>query len=189
MTMTKHQLSQFKFYFTGLITLTIGSLLIWQHLTEGVPSHYLLHRADLPAISNWWGALLLPVLSWLSLDRIHKRILTQSHVDTANYPANIILGFVCSLVYGAIVSASFAMGFPDVAGVMFFGILFFSLFFKVYREQYLLGFIIGMAYVFGAVLPTIFAVVIACASALIYHFCRFVGSKFNEWFMQTKTAK
>lgn len=44
-----------RFLLTLVVVLCIWSLLIWQHFHGGVPSHHLLHRSDLPAVSNWWG--------------------------------------------------------------------------------------------------------------------------------------
>ncbi|HEY2092410.1 MAG TPA: hypothetical protein VGJ81_11010 [Thermoanaerobaculia bacterium] len=29
----------------------------------GVPVHPILRRADMPGISNWWGALIIPALN------------------------------------------------------------------------------------------------------------------------------
>ena len=50
---------------TTIITLSILLLLTWQHFHGGVPSHHILQQKDLPEISNWWGALFLPIISWL----------------------------------------------------------------------------------------------------------------------------
>ena len=47
-----------------LVTLAIWSVLIWQHFHDGVPAHHLLQNPDLPRMSNWFGGLLLPVLTW-----------------------------------------------------------------------------------------------------------------------------
>jgi hypothetical protein len=40
----------------------ISSLLAWQYTHEGVPSHYLFQRADLPELSNWWGVLVFTII-------------------------------------------------------------------------------------------------------------------------------
>ena len=83
--MTEQQLSRVRLYFTALVTLITWSMLLWQYSNAGVPSHHLLHRADLPAISNWWGGLLLPALSWIMLGRIQKRILKQPSNNANQY--------------------------------------------------------------------------------------------------------
>lgn len=172
--MNEKQLSQFTVYFVGLVTITIWSLLIWQYLNEGVPSHHLLQRADLPEISNWWGAILLPALSWGLLVRIKKRIMNNTLKSRSIVFNQAGIGLAISLVYGAILSLSFLYDYSEVSSIMFPGILFFALFFKVYREEFILGFILSMSFVFGAVLPTIFATLIAFISATVYFVVHFI---------------
>jgi hypothetical protein len=58
---------------TGPILLAELACLAWEHFHGGVKSHHLFHRSDLPAISNWWGALVLPGLAWFLLGRILSR--------------------------------------------------------------------------------------------------------------------
>ena len=174
--MTEQQLSRIRLYFTGLVTLIIWSTLIWQYSNAGLPSHHLLHRADLPAVSNWWGGLLLPALSWIMLGRIQKRILKQPPDKANQYSIRVITGFVCAFIYGGILSYSFINGYEQVSYVMFYGILFFALFLKVYREEYLLGFILSMSITFGAILPTVFTAIIATVAAMIYFAVHYVWS-------------
>ena len=38
--------------FTGVILLAELALLAWEHTHGGIQSHHILHRADLPAVSN-----------------------------------------------------------------------------------------------------------------------------------------
>ncbi|TVR76333.1 MAG: hypothetical protein EA409_13645 [Saprospirales bacterium] len=61
-------------FITAVIALFIFSILLWDHFHGGVQSHHILDQEELPAISNWWGGLLLPVLSWILLGRIEKRL-------------------------------------------------------------------------------------------------------------------
>ncbi|MBZ9731736.1 hypothetical protein LB467_18815, partial [Salegentibacter sp. JZCK2] len=55
----------------------IFSFLFWDYFHDGVASHHILNKKELPAISNWWGGILLPVLSWVLLGRIEKRFNKQ----------------------------------------------------------------------------------------------------------------
>jgi len=157
-------------------------MLIWQYLHDGVPSHHLLHRADLPAISNWWGGLLLPSLSWFLLGRIGNRIQQQSSDKTIGYQKNLLIGFVCSLLYGALLSLAFLNGLTQISSSLFFGILLIAIFIRVYREQFILGFILSMSITFGAVLPTIFASLIGIASAIVYFIVQFIRQKLSQLF-------
>lgn len=78
--MSKEMFYKTQLYFTAIITIAIWSLLIWEHYHGGVPSHHILAREDLPEFSNWWGGLLLPLLSFFLLYRIKKR-LTENFDD------------------------------------------------------------------------------------------------------------
>ena len=58
---------------TVLVALAELAHLAWEHLHGGVASHHLLNRADLPAISNAWGALFLPALAWVLSGPVIRR--------------------------------------------------------------------------------------------------------------------
>ena len=178
--MTEQQFSRIRLYFTALVTLIIWSMLLWQYSNSGVPSHHLLHRADLPAISNWWGGLVLPALSWIMLGRIQKRILKQPSDSINQYSIRVLAGLICALVYGGILSFAFITGHAQVSSAMFYGILFFALFLKVYREEYLLGFILSMSFAIGAILPTIFGSIIAVVAAIVYFVVHYIWSKIKS---------
>ena len=184
--MNEKHLSRFNNYFVGFVTLTIWSLLIWQHFNDGVPSHHLFQSPDFPAMSNWWGALLLPVISWGLLARIKNRLVNCSHESVALLSKQAAVSFVISLVYGAILSLTFLYGYSDVSAVLFPGILFFALFFRVYREEFILGFILSMSFVFGAVLPIIFGTVIATGSAIVYFVVHFIWSHLKHFIVKNK---
>ncbi|KGJ99170.1 hypothetical protein [Thalassotalea sp. ND16A] len=192
--MNTKQLAQFRLYFTGAVTIIILALLAWQFSHDGVPSHHLLQRADLPAISNWWGALLLPTLSWVLIGRINNRVTLQNSTEKQSkneqlqYPAAIKLGFITALIYGALLSILFVTGHTEISGILFFGIVSIAIFFKVYREECVLAFILGMSVVFGAILPTIFAIIISLASALVYHSLRFVWARMSSLFLRANKS-
>ena len=61
-------------YLTASITLAELAHLTWEHFHGGIRSHHFLNSADMPAISNAWGALLLPLLAWFLSAFIAKRI-------------------------------------------------------------------------------------------------------------------
>lgn len=148
--------------FTGLIFLVMGSLLVWQHFDGGVPAHHFMQRADMPEISNWWGLLLLPAMSWFLLGRVEKR-------QAGAYSKQIQLGFGGGLLFGLVVAALFTLGLNDTTGNVILGIFAIALFYRVYRAECVLGFVIGMTYTFGAVLPAIFVCFFAAVSTILYH--------------------
>lgn len=157
------------------ITLTAVALLLelahlgWEHLHGGVPAHHLLNRADLPAISNWWGALVIPALTWFLVGRIQLR-LARPRADSPGQSHRlplVLTGFLCSLAYGAGLALAFTIG-AETVSYLFLGVFAISLFVPTYRAEYVLGFVLGMTFTFGAVLPTAIASVVALFSGLVH---------------------
>ncbi len=178
-----------RLYFTAIVTLAIWSLLLWNHFHGGVPSHHVLAREDLPLISNWWGGLVLPVLTWFLLFRIHQRI-QKSYREgrLKKLPVAVVYAFLAALLFGATLAVFFTLGYQDIPGYMLIGIFLVALFRPVYRAECLLGFVIGMTYTFGAVLPTLVGAVLLGICLAIYKglrpvflFCsKFIVSMFSN---------
>ncbi len=162
---------RYSLYFTGIITIAIWSLLAWNHFNGGVPRHHLLANKDLPSISNWWGAVLLPLLSWFLLYRIRKRIL-RNDVEQSRFPVTVLYGFTGSLLFGILLSVFFTLGYTTVPGYMLMGLLVLALFVPVYRAECLLGLVIGMVFTFGTVLPTLVGSVLVLIAAVLYLYIR-----------------
>jgi hypothetical protein len=144
-------------------------LLGWQHANGGVPAHHLLAREDLPAISNWWGLLTLPALAWFLLGRIERRRGVAGEGSLA-----IIGGFAGALVYGALLAFCFISGRPDLSDNMAQGVFLIALCYPVYRAECVLGFVVGMSFFLGAILPMIAACVFAAIGAVLYLSVRFI---------------
>jgi len=159
-----------RLYFIGIITISIWSLLIWNYFHEGVPSHHILAREDLPEISNWWGALLIPLLAWFLTYRIQKRI--NKDPEVSNVPVSVLYGFLSALIFGILLSLFFTLGDSDIPGYMLQGVFVTALFLPIYRSEYLLGLVIGMTFTFGAVLPTGIGCILVLISAVLYLFVR-----------------
>ena len=185
--MNEQQLSRIRVYLTGMVALTIWMLLLWQHLHGGIPSHHLLQRADMPAISNAWGGLLLPIITWFLLGRVRTRILSRGASEARGHLLNVTLGFVFASLYGASLSILFVNEYSEASSVLFQGIFLLALFFRIYREECILGFIISMTITFGAVLPTLFAAVISAISILLYHAVRFILRHVGRWIAGKKS--
>ncbi len=168
--MTEKTFFKTRLYFTGIVTSAIWLLLIWNHFHGGVPSHHILAREDLPEISNWWGGLLLPFLTFMLLYRVEKRLVNNNadQLPVANLPKNVVYGFLGALFFGITLSAFFTFGNTEMPGNMLLGLLFLSLFFPVYRAECILGFVIGMTYTFGAILPTGIGLILAAICAVIF---------------------
>lgn len=168
--MTVQQIRRLRFFFTALVMLAEFAHLAWEHSHGGVVSHHLLNRPDLPAISNWFGAILLPALTWFLTGRIQKRILLTfgGNGSAAMFPVGIIVGFLGSLILGVLLSVAFTNGYETVAGYLFGSMLLAAVLLPVYRAEYVLGFVLGMTFTFGAVLPTAIGSILAVLSAVIH---------------------
>lgn len=157
---------------TMAIAAVMALLLGWQHFNGGVPSHHLLADPSLPQLSNWWGLLTLPLLAWFLLGRIERRRRADPvapHGDSA--------AFAGALVFGAVLSLLFTAGRDDATGIMAQAVFVIALFYPVHRAACVLGFVIGMSWTFGAVLPMIAAGVFAAGGAAIYYGVRFIYSR------------
>ncbi|MBN6152621.1 hypothetical protein JR065_20000 [Xanthomonas sp. AmX2] len=144
----------------GLALVAATLHLGWEYTHGGVKSHHLLDRADLPAISNWWGLIVLPLLGGLAGRTIgHRARSSPSALPRA------LVAFVAALAAGVALSMAFVAGNESAASALFLGILVSGLVIPAYRAEYGFGFVLGMTFVFGSVLPGIIALVVAGISA------------------------
>ena len=157
---------------TMSIAMVMALLLAWQHVHGGVPAHHLLADPSLPTVSNWWGLLTLPLLAWCLLGRIDAR----RKADPASVP-RMTAAFGCALLYGAALAALFTAGYTSVTDSMALAIFALALFLPLYRAEYVLGFVLGMTWSFGAILPMIAAAIFAGAGALLHLGVRFLYTR------------
>lgn len=181
-----------RLYFTGVVAIAIWSLLAWSHFHGGVPSHHILADESLPAFSNWWGGLLLPLLTWFLLYRLHQRVV-RNHNENAS-PGNslngIFYGFVGALLFGVLLSVFFTFAYTDMAGYLLMSVFPLALLLPVYRAECLLGFVMGMTFTFGGVLPVGIGAILIAISAVLYLLIRpgiaYVASRFARIMPLTK---
>ena len=168
--MSGQRFPRWRAYFTALALLAELAHLAWEHFHGGVRSHHILNRADLPAISNAWGMLLLPALTWLLTGRIQRRVALQSSANTVapTMPLSIIAGFLVALLVGIALSVAFTMGNEAAASYIAQGIIVLAILLPIYRAECLLGFVLGMTFTFGGVLPTAIGSVFAALSAVMH---------------------
>jgi hypothetical protein len=166
-------------YLTVTVTFAVWTVLGWGYYHGGVPSHHILAKKDLPAISNYWGGILLPLLTWFLLYRIQKRIIRQSsgNTESSRYPKQIVFAFAGALLFSILLSIFFTLGYPTIPGYMILGLFPLALFLPIYRAECLLGFVIGMAFTFGAVLPTGVGSILTLLCAVLYLFYAFTPAE------------
>ena len=139
-----------------------------EHFNGGVVSHHLLHEEDLPSISNLWGILILPFLTWFSFTRIKKRISIQTSSLPAleKIPKVVFMGFFGMLVVSIIQSIFFETGYQNFTMYLAAVVLFTGLFIPIYRVEYILGHVLGSSFIFGPVIPLIGILVMGLISAI-----------------------
>jgi hypothetical protein len=138
--------------YTGIVTILIWGHLAWDYFHEGVPTHHILHREDLPGISNWWGGIVLPLFTWFLLYLIQNNMNDNDKSNINSSPIQFLYRFLGALLFGILLSFFFTIG-SEIPGYMMIGIILLSFFIPLYRPEYLLGFVLGMTYTFGAILP------------------------------------
>ena len=176
--MNEQQAKRIRIYLTVAVLLAEIGHLAWEHFHGGIASHHFLNRADMPAVSNAWGLLLLPVMSWFLGGIALRRSIATAAAVTINAPGGqaeaaglargVFVGFFAELLFGASLAATFSLGYQDVTSILFFGMLLLALVFRVYRAECVLGFVLGMTFTFGAILPALVASVTAVISAVAH---------------------
>jgi hypothetical protein len=136
----------------------------WEYTHGGVPAHHLLNNPELPAISNWWGLLVVPLLVWFLVGRIQRRAATLVQTGSRERFRTLAQArFGAALLWGAALALAFSLGHPSVTWI-FFGAFAAAMVAHAYRAEYVLGSALGMTFTFGAVLPVLIASTIAACS-------------------------
>lgn len=149
--------------FTGLVALAEAGHLAWERAQGGIVSHHLLNDPALPALWNGWGLVLLPLLAWIASRRLLRCTGRGWRVDRT-----ALSRLAAALAAGAALSIAFASGHEHAAGGVLLGIGLSALAVRAYRPDYLLGFVLGMAWTFGAILPALIGGLVALVSAITW---------------------
>lgn len=159
---------------TGIVTILIFCFLFWEHFHGGVTSHHILHNKDLPSISNWWSGLLLPMLTWFLLTRIEKRMDKQNSGphQPNNAMSQVFWIFLSGLVFGVLLSVSFSYQYQPFLDNVLYILIVLSFIIPLFYSEFILGFILGMTYTFGAIIPTVFMIIFGSIGFVTYRFLR-----------------
>lgn len=159
-----------RLYLVVFVALWEVAHLAWEQFNGGIKTHHFLAMNEMPAISNGWGLVLLPILAWFLAGSIQKRIndSINGKDSKSRVLASIVVGCIASVIYGSLLSYFFTTGNETMAAYLFFGMLLMALILPIFRAEYLLGFILGMTFTFGAVLPTFIGAIVASLSGLVH---------------------
>lgn len=164
---------------TVTIIILVGGMLLWEYFNGGVKTHYFLQDDSFPGISNYWGLLVAGVLTWFTLYRIKVRKIQKSEEKQETILKKAFIRFLVALFFGITLSIFFSLGYAQVAEAMTLGILLLSFFIPLYKTEYLLGYVLGLAFTIGATLPAFFGLIIITICWLTYTLPRWVFLKLN----------
>ncbi len=150
-----------KISFVILITSLVGLHILWEYFNGGVTTHHILAREDLPGISNWWGLLTIPLLSWLLISLINKKINDRDI-------SRIAKGFLTSLCFGILMSVLWEFDLENILQYAIWTPVLIALFTRVHFPEIFLGFVLGMTFTFGGVLPIGFGLFLMTMSFLTW---------------------
>ena len=150
--------------------LVILALILREYFSGGVITHHLLAEEDLPGISNWWGLLTVTTLALITLWSVDRRF--QKHPETRE--KCILRAFFGALLFGIAMGLLWEFSLVDILSKAIWLPLLLAFFFPVYLPEYLLGFVVGMAYTFGGILPIMIGLILVIGAFIIYHLTRWV---------------
>lgn len=162
--------TKIKIGLTVAIALLVWSHILWDYFNGGIPTHYLLHNKDLPGIPNWVGGIILPFFAWFLLGRIQKRLLQEESKESLSL---VVYRFFSAAVVAIAIAISFLGGIP-VTDYIMLGIFVLAFIFPLYKSEYLLGWVLGSAFTFGAVIPMGFGSLFALVCFLFYRIGGFI---------------
>lgn len=143
--------------------------LLWEYFNGGVVSHNLLAREDLPAFSNWWGLLTVPLLFWISISLINRRgrnqVQTESELEILE--STVLKRFLAALGFGLVMSILWEFNYQSVLQYLILIPVLLSFFKPIHLPEYFMGFALGMLFTFGGVLPILFGMVLLILCFLV----------------------
>lgn len=161
---------------TLCITLLVWGHVLWDYFHGGIPTHYLFHNKEMPGIPNWIGALLLPFFSWFLLYRIQKRTNRAVAPDSLK---TVLSRFLIAAAVAITIAVCFMKGI-EIPPLILLSILGLGLIFPLYYAEFLLGWIIGSAFTFGAVIPMGFGSIFALVCFILHKLGKLVLRLLNK---------
>ena len=155
-----------RLYFTLAVALFEVLHLGIELLNGGVLVHFPLMRSDMPGLSNWWGLLVLPTLAWVLYGFMAKG---DEPVTVFELPKPVLYRFIGAFVYCGMLGASFELDLGETPMYFLLGLIVAGIAYPIYRAEMVLGFIMGMTYTFGAIIPTVVITIVAFSSLLLHN--------------------
>ena len=153
---------------THLVTVLIWAHVLWDYFHGGIPTHYLFHNKNMPGIPNWIGAIILPFFTWMLLYRMQKRL---DKPNTTEIKRKLFLRFIAAAIVAIGISICFSLGI-EIPGFVLLSILGLGFVFPLYYAEFLLGWVLGSAFTFGALIPIGFGSIFVLICFILYQIGR-----------------
>ena len=152
----------------GVFLLTF-LFILWEHFNGGVTTHHLLARDDLPGLSNWWGLVTVPLLFWISISLINRRNdkRVNSETKSEGFENRIFKRFLAALGFGLLLSILWEFQFESILQYLILTPILVAFFRPVHLPEYQMGFILGMLFTFGGILPILFGFILSFLCFLV----------------------
>lgn len=154
---------------TLAVAALVGLHLLWELQQGGVATHHLLAREDMPGISNLWGLLTVPAVAWITLTLVQRRLRRDETNAAAVEVRKAGVRLRGAFAFGALVALLWEFRQEAVLQYLILLPLPLALFVNVSRPEQLLGFVLGMSYTFGGVLPIIVGLVLMTLGAVVHY--------------------
>jgi hypothetical protein len=107
-------------------------------------------------------------MSYFLLNSIKKRIRSENDQAMLKLIKKEIYSFFTAALFAIVIAVSFTTKNTHISDLLFLSLPLLALFFPIYRPAYLLGFIVGMIYTFGGILPIVAGGIMAIICYLLY---------------------
>ncbi|MEM6893288.1 MAG: hypothetical protein AAF554_06315 [Bacteroidota bacterium] len=158
---------------TLVITVFIWAHILWDYFHGGIPTHYLFHDKNMPGIPNWIGAIILPFFTWGLLHRMQRRLDKPNTTETKR---KLFLRFLAAAGVAMGIAICFSLGI-EIPGFVLLAILGLGFIFPLYYAEFLLGWVLGSAFTFGAVIPIGFGSIFALICFMLYQIGRLLRKR------------
>lgn len=152
---------------TIIVTLSVWGHIAWDYFHGGIPTHYVLHDPNMPGIPNWLGGMVLPFFTWFLFYRIHQRIDGKVVPVASEGLRIVVLRFILAMLVALSISVffTFEVGIIDYIILALFGLAFI---FPLFKSEYLLGWVLGSTFTFGAIIPIAFGSMLALIFFILF---------------------
>ena len=116
----------------------------------------------------------MPVLTWFLLSRMEKRFDKHSSQtqQTNNFLRKVFGLFLTGLIFGILLSIAFTKEYKPFLDNVLYILIALGFIIPIYNSEFILGFILGMTFTFGAIIPTVFILIMAVIGMVMYKFIR-----------------